>query len=1778
MNIVNNQYKIVQELGGNPIAHFVVEDILNANQRLEMLMFDRSVFSGDVYQFLKRFYLHAYAFSGELFLRNLAFATVKNIDGLKKDGSFLCYCIEYEEEKIPLTEWLPGREDIRDTVEVFHTLLRGFNYFLLRGLPQNAFLPKDLFVVEKGDQYAVRHRDLVSTQIEYMQSSNYRGELEDGFFFSEENRTVDMEALAEMFLLILEGEMESNPLPFDQRCEELLSTSIHRESEDFRRLVSFVKDLADGVWDSRVQNFYRVFAYFSESFSVSPVIEYGDPISLMAKNPIIVGRDEEISHVLQIMKDRSYSEKPGILFLKGASGSGKTRFLRELDFQFHMENELTISSFQAGPENTDAPLKDFFKAYSDFFVSYYSREKRHEYMERLQQVKNYFAQGQDQQQLNEGFRTIFQATNLLSELVHNQRIIFLIDNFEYVNTVVLDAVLYFLTDSMLREKLFFIVAFDPEVVEEDLKFERFFHMTKSMCDVYTMEMKPLDISKTMTMMKSILLTTKSDIALSQRLYMETSGSPRWISKILREYVFNSYVSINMETGQWEFFEDRLEQQKISSSMETFDFSGVDALSTHERRALQVLSCFRDSTSIENISKIVEIDLSIALQTIHKLVALGVVEVYYEGNVRMVGIPNRSIAGVIYARLSEEQKKFYHERILECLDFKFEEDVLESLTQYRALGRQIEAKKVALKIAGNRRRNNPRSAIVYYKMALEFIPEHRYEEEAQTRFVLSEIFMSFGDFSESLHILEGVEKVYPYLSNVRLKEMYIYYRARLSMLIDDERRLKHCWKLIRSLPLNQRTNMAPAIRMKIEADLKVMKGKISQALQDYLRIVSKHEGDEEYDMILMDCYRWYAHFSKGLVQTPKRLEIHEKVVKYAERIGDTRTMLASMANMANIYILDYYDYGTAIEMFDRIVVQSRHGMHLALEFFSLNNLAFAEEMRGNHSKALEVLEVALRRAEVVGRNNDRYLVIEGMLRTHYKQGNYKKFEFLREEHRSFLEGEVSNPNYLLSYEILFDYYFAVGDYEEALHQITKMLKWRPKIPSKELREWFAAYNLTEMLLQGRYRENDILSYIQYLYDHATDSDDQDSYTRLYRGLEMLFKKFGYATLKNTLLYVQKLEKFAWTPRNRMYVYFFRAMTVEDNDSDALEYLYFSKLAMRKYQRESLGMTIHYETARRLVKYGANNEALIHLMDGILNVVRVMREMPEQYAENYFNQHQFAGVFRIFEKYHQTGVFVLQESDYVPADTEEIQHDLTTLVEDLLSRNNRTVELIITEKLRYRGYPRDLVEMLCAITGDRKKNIHRILEYFATTIFATEAFIFLKDGMGEYQVFSSFYANVPTVNPTILTKYLTSKTVQIEEEPGFVKEYPHINALASFPLVDNKKRRSERSQGYIVFLSDNNAHLFHTLSENYQLLGLQLLVSCLGSYELKQLVSIDKLTGALTRKYLFDVLDVAFKKKKLGEISTLAMFDLDHFKRVNDSYGHQVGDLVLKATAKLVMENLPEQCKVGRYGGEEFVILFPAMEEPKALELGQGLLKKMEELKFTGYPDLHVTMSMGIRQLHPDDSSVDEWIEKADRALYYAKDSGRNQCVAYRPDFADNVVQEDLLYGVVSHDEWKDGRIIVTLTEMMLLKRQRHHLTRNLEIILTRAMELLSVREAGVILLLSDNRERGYYKELGKSDFFTGVRLKGGFIDRIKKSEQSLNLVDWEDLPEEEGIVFPAWNSRLIVPIFVNGAVKGMLYLRSSLKERIFDSKDVNLAEALSSVIGVYLSREDYYEYD
>jgi len=170
-------------------------------------------------------------------------------------------------------------------------------------------------------------------------------------------------------------------------------------------------------------------------------------------------------------------------------------------------------------------------------------------------------------------------------------------------------------------------------------------------------------------------------------------------------------------------------------------------------------------------------------------------------------------------------------------------------------------------------------------------------------------------------------------------------------------------------------------------------------------------------------------------------------------------------------------------------------------------------------------------------------------------------------------------------------------------------------------------------------------------------------------------------------------------------------------------------------------------------------------------------------------------------------------------------------------------------------------------------------------------------------------------------------------------------------------------------------------------------------LRRVSQTDGLTGLDNRRYLEERLHEMFEHSlRLHEPLTAVMCDVDHFKSVNDSHGHQAGDAILRQFADLIKQQAREIDRVGRYGGEEFMIILPGTVLDAAVTFAQRVREDIEKHVFT-YEDLELkrTVSCGVAAWpHPKISTRDQLIRAADDSLYVAKETGRNKVVRFDSD--------------------------------------------------------------------------------------------------------------------------------------------------------------------------------------
>lgn len=160
------------------------------------------------------------------------------------------------------------------------------------------------------------------------------------------------------------------------------------------------------------------------------------------------------------------------------------------------------------------------------------------------------------------------------------------------------------------------------------------------------------------------------------------------------------------------------------------------------------------------------------------------------------------------------------------------------------------------------------------------------------------------------------------------------------------------------------------------------------------------------------------------------------------------------------------------------------------------------------------------------------------------------------------------------------------------------------------------------------------------------------------------------------------------------------------------------------------------------------------------------------------------------------------------------------------------------------------------------------------------------------------------------------------------------------------------------------------------------------ELRLAVDTDGLTKLFNHRKIIEILNDEIRRAKRYKSNlSVLMMDIDFFKKVNDSYGHRFGDTVLEKISQCITETIRDTDLAGRYGGEEFLVVFPGVDEEEAKQGAERIRRNIEKVVFEN--GFHTSVSGGVIQFF--DESAGELIEKADRRLYCAKNGGRNRIV-------------------------------------------------------------------------------------------------------------------------------------------------------------------------------------------
>lgn len=244
------------------------------------------------------------------------------------------------------------------------------------------------------------------------------------------------------------------------------------------------------------------------------------------------------------------------------------------------------------------------------------------------------------------------------------------------------------------------------------------------------------------------------------------------------------------------------------------------------------------------------------------------------------------------------------------------------------------------------------------------------------------------------------------------------------------------------------------------------------------------------------------------------------------------------------------------------------------------------------------------------------------------------------------------------------------------------------------------------------------------------------------------------------------------------------------------------------------------------------------------------------------------------------------------------------------------------------------------------------------------------------------------------FLTARPIvvnNIKKDDVFVdSEASYVRSIACIPMVvynDVIGVINVTNKRYGRQFTDDDVEMLKAVADQAAV--------AINKAQLWDMAVTDSLTGLYVRRYFMVKLhEEVHRAERYNNILSIVMADLDRFKNINDTYGHDVGDRVLKEIGRFLQQNVRDVDMVARYGGEEFVILIPEAAKDAAYSMSERLRKKFSKLKFDNLPQ--ITISLGIATFPFDGKQPEDLLKKADSAMYAAKKAGRNQVARYTRD--------------------------------------------------------------------------------------------------------------------------------------------------------------------------------------
>ncbi len=662
----------------------------------------------------------------------------------------------------------------------------------------------------------------------------------------------------------------------------------------------------------------------------------------------------------------------------------------------------------------------------------------------------------------------------------------------------------------------------------------------------------------------------------------------------------------------------------------------------------------------------------------------------------------------------------------------------------------------------------------------------------------------------------------------------------------------------------------------------------------------------------------------------------------------------------------------------------------------------------------------------------------------------------------------------------------------------------------------------------------------------------------------------------------------TPRLRIRRALLEGMITEGED------LYFEKLlsdpAVEDYPLER--WMLSQAAGRRHYIKGDYYWALVHYYTAMDAVKMMALRVPEKYRESFVLQDSMK--IALYRNLHITLGRILasarSEFNQEPMLPANLNDFFEVKDEKKILSNQRFLNSVYTLYEEKSGVRFKSLENLIQNFGqDEQQNILLIMKYMVQVTFADRGFFFFNRDFEDNE-------DVICTDPDSLIPDISRFSVMLETDSDGVLIRNHTDLRIANPIrratealivipVRNEsvtlktlgRRRNENREsagkvtGTIYLQSEKAFNNFTEASMETCRTLIRSLSILVDNYHLKRTSAIDKLTGVFLRKHIETKLVEELERSKANASDmAIVMADIDHFKNVNDLYGHQRGDEVLREIGRIIRTNLRNGDMVGRYGGEEFILVLPNAGDIDAYKVCEKIRKAIENAPILG-DHAALTVSFGAASFPAHGVVEEELIEKADQALYESKHMGRNRTTVWTQNIGVSKQRFDKLTGILEGNISTDSRKVQAMVDIMSLINRPIAREAKIYEILSQLVDICEAQSASLVRIKNNAIVEKFTRTLGTDGLDRKAEIPEKLILNTAARGYGGYSVDWTTVTEQsEQRGVPDWCSYITIPMLYNGTVNGVLMLSVPISRHEFDFNGFNYVNTLSGVISVILN--------